>query len=244
VILSIKELRFGYGELCLFRDFSLEPGPENPLAILGPSGCGKTSLLRLIAGLERPLAGEIRRAGEISCVFQEDRLLPWMTALENVSLPGRRLLGRAASEERGRLFLERAGLGGRTGAYPGELSGGERRRVAIVRGFACPGPLVLMDEPFQSLDIPLRIALMDLTRNLLALEDRLLIMVPHDPREALYLAERIILLGKAGRGIILDEKPGFPREGRRYASPAAALVEEKLVGALAEAGGTPWGKPP
>jgi NitT/TauT family transport system ATP-binding protein len=244
VILSIKDLCFGYGELQLFKNFSLDPGPENPLAILGPSGCGKTSLLRLIAGLEQPLSGEIRRRGELSYVFQEDRLLPWMSALENVSLPGRRLLGKAASEERARRFLDRAGLAKRAGAYPGELSGGERRRVAIARGFACPGPLILMDEPFQSLDIPLRIALMDLTRNLLALEDRLLIMVTHDPREALYLAERIILLGKAGGGIILDEKPGLPREGRRYASPAAALVEEKLVEALAEAGGAPWGKPP
>jgi NitT/TauT family transport system ATP-binding protein len=231
---SLSNLSFAYGPRPLFENFSLEAGAENPLVILGPSGCGKTTLLRLIAGLEEPSAGELRLdpPSPVSVVFQESRLVPWLDTLENVSLPARRLLGRAGAEERGRRFLELAGLGDREGAFPAELSGGQRQRVAIARAFACPGPLILMDEPFQSLDIPLRIGLMDLTRSLLALEDRLLIAVTHDPREAVYLGKRIILLGEPGRGIVLDELVELPPRERRYASPAAALLEQRLISAF------------
>jgi NitT/TauT family transport system ATP-binding protein len=93
-----------------------------------------------------------------------------------------------------------------------------------------------MDEPFQSLDIPSRIALMDLTRTLLAPEERLLIAVTHDPREAVYLGARIILLGRGGQGIVRDERPPFPLGERRYGSTAAAPLEERLIRALAEEG--------
>ncbi|GHV68769.1 ABC transporter ATP-binding protein [Spirochaetia bacterium] len=236
--ISIKNISFGYTADPVFENFSLETD-DSPLVILGPSGCGKTTLLRLMAGLEKPQAGEIIfndkntdkgvDETEVSFVFQESRLLPWMTALENVSLPCGRLLGKTVADERAGHFLDLAGLGERLNAYPAELSGGQKQRVAIARAFAFPGALVLMDEPFQSLDIPLRISLMDLTRKLLSMEERLLIAVTHDPREGLYLGSRIILLGKPGRGIVLDKKVEAKPGERRYASAASSLEEAKLV---------------
>ncbi|MDR3276306.1 MAG: ABC transporter ATP-binding protein [Treponema sp.] len=245
--LSIEKLSFGYTGTLVFRDFSLSLGAENPVVILGPSGCGKTTLLRLCAGLLKPDAGTVkilnkpRASAElpaVSVVFQEPRLFPWFTALENAALPARRPLGRAA-EDRARRFLELLGIAGKAGAYPAELSGGEKQRVAIARAFACPAPLILMDEPFQSLDIPRRIELMDLCLALLqgsgAGEDGtapLLVAVTHDPGEAVYLGRRVIVLGKVPGDILFDETLGLSRDERAYGSVTRACLEARLIRAL------------
>ncbi|MDR1318538.1 MAG: ATP-binding cassette domain-containing protein [Treponema sp.] len=234
--LSIEKLCFSFGEKTIFENFSLALGGEaaagtprdNPLVILGASGCGKTTLLRLMAGLLRPDAGEIALRGggsgggaaaggaagkpdsggpACSFVFQEPRLLPWKTALANVSLPIEGLLGRKEARERARRYLGLVSMEDFCEAFPEELSGGQKQRVNIARAFACPGSLLLMDEPFQSLDIPLRRHLLDLTKKLLESSPRRLVAVTHDPREALYLGRRVIVLGRPPRGIVLDLNP-------------------------------------
>jgi NitT/TauT family transport system ATP-binding protein len=247
VKLSVKNLNFGFGEKPLFENFSLGLGGESPVVILGPSGCGKTTLLRILAGLLKP--DEVRKRGAVrgeqlaplgvieaarsaSFVFQEPRLLPWMKVLGNVSLPMKRYMGKDAAGDRARLFLDLVSLNDKAGSFPEELSGGERQRVSIARAFAFPGPVIFMDEPFQSLDIPLRLELMDTIITLLERESRLLIAVTHDPREAVYLGERIIVLGKPPGGVIFDEKVNLTRTERAYGTAAHSRLEARLLAVL------------
>ncbi|MDR3343358.1 MAG: ABC transporter ATP-binding protein [Treponema sp.] len=235
--IGITNLCFGFneqrfGEKLIFDRFSLEVGDENPVSILGPSGCGKTTLLRLMAGLLKPRSGEIKGPGNSSFVFQEPRLLPWLTVLENVILPIKKTMGREGAEKRGQYILELVSLDHKAAAYPGELSGGQQQRASIARAFAYPAPVLFMDEPFQSLDIPLRIELMAMTLSLLTEEQRLCIVVTHDPREAIYLGRRIIVLGNASQGIIFDEPVDMAPEERAYTSPGHSHLEARLLKAL------------
>ncbi|MDR3115446.1 MAG: ATP-binding cassette domain-containing protein [Treponema sp.] len=235
--IHFKKVVFGFGETLLFERFSLELGMENPAVILGPSGCGKTTLLRLGAGLLRPWSGEIAYApGDVpiacSFVFQEPRLLPWFTVLENVMIPLKAGFSRKDGEARARHFLELVSLHDKAGVYPEELSGGQRQRVSIARAFAYPAQFLFMDEPFQSLDIPLRIELMEMTLGLLTAEPRLCIAVTHDPREALVLGQRLIILGKPPRGIRFDETLRLPKEDREYPSMARGELERRIVQVL------------
>ena len=238
-LVVIRDVDFAFGgDRPVFSKLSLELGCESPVLILGPSGCGKTTLLRLIAGLLRPGAGEITIQGNtaptpaVSMVFQEPRLLPWKTVLENVSLPLTERLGKPAAGEQARRFLRLVSLEDRAAALPGELSGGQRQRVNLARAFAFPSEVLLMDEPFQSLDIPLRIALMDLTLSLLGEFPRLAVMVSHDPREAVYLGKRILVLGDNQRGVIHDETLNLERRERGYGSAAQGKLEQRLLGLL------------
>jgi NitT/TauT family transport system ATP-binding protein len=247
--LILEDLSFGFDNNPVFDRLNLELGERGPVSILGPSGCGKTTLLRLVAGLLTPQGGTLRfeagpavepspsgpsgRIAPVSFVFQESRLLPWLTVFKNLLLPMERVLGREAAEDRARLFLRLVSLENKGEAYPEELSGGQKQRVSLARGFAYPAKLVLLDEPFQSLDIPLRIELMEMTRSLLEAEPRLAVMVTHDPREAIYLGRRIIVLGRGG--IVFDEEITLSREERRYASAANSGLEARLLRAL---GGT------
>jgi NitT/TauT family transport system ATP-binding protein len=213
---------------------------NSPTVILGPSGCGKTTLLRLIAGLLKPWEGEVvilscmNETGSItenrmSFVFQEPRLLPWKTVLENVMLPIADGMGKAEAEKRARHFLELVSLADKAASRPAELSGGQQQRAGIARAFAYPSPVILMDEPFQSLDIPLRISLMDLTNRMLENFPRLALMVTHDPREAVYMGNRIIVLGNSPGGIVFDGKVTLAKNERRYGSAVSAEIEEKLI---------------
>ncbi|MDR0583060.1 MAG: ABC transporter ATP-binding protein [Treponema sp.] len=235
--ISFRSVDFGFdADAPVFKNLSLELGNESPVLILGPSGCGKTTLLRLIAGLLKPRAGDILITADsplpASVVFQEPRLLPWKTALENVELPLLELMGKKAAEERSRAFLRRVSMEDKDSALPHELSGGQRQRVNLARAFAFPGQALLMDEPFQSLDIPLRVALMDLTRVLTADFPRLTLMVTHDPREAVYLGERILVLGKSPAGIIHDGPVRLDRQDRSYGSAAQGKLEQQLLALL------------
>jgi NitT/TauT family transport system ATP-binding protein len=240
--LSVRDLSFSFGDSPLFENFSADLGAENPVAILGPSGCGKTTLLRLLAGLLKPTPSGGAPAGqgrgvfpegcEASFVFQESRLLPHLTVLENAALPIKRKAGKAAAEERAMRFLRLASLEDKAAAYPSELSGGQKQRASIARAFAYPAPIVFMDEPFQSLDIPLRLELMDMCASILEQEPRLAIAVTHDPREAVYLGKRIIILGKPPAGIIFDETVSLSREERAYGTEAHARLEARLLAVL------------
>jgi NitT/TauT family transport system ATP-binding protein len=187
---------------------------ETPTVILGPSGCGKTTLLRLIAGLLKPESGAIQCGtphfdgtdaiaadGEFNTafVFQEPRLLPHLSVLENITLPSRKHLPLDELRQKAMRLLALTGLHNEADRYPDELSGGQKQRVSIARAFCYPAPLLLMDEPFQSLDLPLRLSLLETLKNLLAVENRFVAAVTHDPREAVILAKRILVLGKTGR---------------------------------------------
>jgi NitT/TauT family transport system ATP-binding protein len=241
----IEDLHFDFLGREIFKNFSLSLSREDmPAVILGPSGCGKTTLLRLIAGLLPFSKGSINREGEgaplndddryiselpFSFIFQESRFLPWYTILENIMLPLEKIFGKQESRDRALHFLEQVSLDDKAYAYPDKLSGGQRQRAAIARAFAYPGEILLMDEPFQSLDIPLRIELMDLSLSLLEKEKRLAILVTHDPREAAFMGKRVMVLGQPPLGIVFDETINLSKEERGYGSAAAGELEKRLI---------------
>lgn len=171
----------------VLRDFSLSIADGERVCLKGVSGCGKTTVLRLIAGLEQPDSGTVQIIGEpkLSVIFQEDRLLPWKTALDNITVAG-------ADEATALRLLEQLGLGGEEHKLPRELSGGMRRRVAIARALANPGELFLLDEPVQGLDDGTAGQVLEVMHR--ELEGRTVILVSHDDDEISALAQRVIEL--------------------------------------------------
>jgi NitT/TauT family transport system ATP-binding protein len=245
----IEDLSFDFKGKKVFENLSLslEGSEILPAMLLGPSGCGKTTLLRIIAGLLPFAKGTIRRTMDyppgkaasetplrVSFVFQEPRFLPWLTILENIALPLEKEFGKNESRARALHYLEMVSLEDLSAFSPEKLSGGQRQRASIARAFAYPSELLLMDEPFQSLDIPLRIELMDLCVSLLEKEKRLSLVVTHDPREAVYMGSRIIILGSLPKGIIFDEKVALFREERSYGSMTAGELEKRLIKELSK----------
>ncbi|MFT4014889.1 MAG: ABC transporter ATP-binding protein [Paracoccus sp. (in: a-proteobacteria)] len=193
---------------------SLQLAPGRITVILGPSGCGKTTLLRLVAGLLAPRAGRIRVAGQpprpgrsTALLFQEPRLLPWRRVSDNLGLvlPHLSALARA---ERIAALLARVGLADRAQDWPEELSGGQQQRLALARILATGAPLLLMDEPFASLDALARAEMQDEVLRLLADEPaRAVLFVTHSIDEALVLADEILLM-RGGPGSFAEVDPG------------------------------------
>jgi NitT/TauT family transport system ATP-binding protein len=246
-VLTLHHLgrRFANGTEAL-RDVSLRIERGDFLALLGPSGCGKTTLLRLIAGLDAPDAGRLEWSGgaapapgEIGYVFQDATLLPWADAAENVFLPLRlRGRGRRAAEPEIQAALARVGLERFAQARPRELSGGMRMRVSIARALGTRPRLLLMDEPFASLDEFTRFRLQD---DLLALWRELgctVVFVTHSTYEACFLARRIVLMtprpGRIAAGIRSRVEPG---PETRLAPAYTALVAEVTHAMQAALGG-------
>jgi ABC-type nitrate/sulfonate/bicarbonate transport system ATPase subunit/ABC-type nitrate/sulfonate/bicarbonate transport system permease component len=243
VPLRVKGLRVRRGGRELFRDFSVDFAGGSVTAILAASGRGKTTLLDCVAGILTPDGGTILRGAEgqgdapggVSYLFQDGQLLPWRTVLQNVALPA----ARPGAIPRALAFLEKTGLSGRENAFPTELSGGERQRTALARAFCYPAPVLLMDEAFNSQDLPLKLALMDLTRSLLAQEPRTALLVTHDVREALCLADRILALTgeplSIARDIPVPRSRAAPRSmADTYVRlpPELAPLEEDILDAL------------
>lgn len=208
------------------------------VALLGGSGCGKTTLLRLVAGLDRPSAGAIRLDGEViaepradvGVIFQEPRLFPWLSVAENVGF-GLSHLSRFEREGLVTNALVRVGLGGYEKRWPRELSGGQQQRVAIARALVTRPKLLLMDEPFSALDATTRASLHG---HLLALwqESRpTVVMVTHDVEEAVTLADRIVVMQpKPGR--IFDELDNPLARPRDRLSPAFEAAKREALRAL------------
>lgn len=143
---AMKKVCFSYDSVSVLHDWSMELPSNGVVCLWGPSGCGKTTILRLLAGLEKPSAGTVEGVGRVSMVFQEDRLLPWLTALENVIITG------AEVSVAQQVMLALGLTEEETNAMPTNLSGGQQRRVALARALAADSNLLLLDEPFNGLD--------------------------------------------------------------------------------------------
>ena len=228
------EFRGRAGRVEALRDVTFTVAPGEFVCIVGPSGCGKTTLLRLLAGLIEPSRGTIRyenhvvsRAGSNALVFQEHGVFPWMTVRENVAF-GLKIKGvpRAERDRRAGSFIDRFGLGRFAESYPTELSVGMRQRVGIARAFATDVPVLLMDEPFGSLDVPTKWVLQEELLRLWREDRKVVVFVTHDIEEAVRLGDRVLVL--SGRpATILEEieiTAPRPREPMAVAPESAELV--------------------
>lgn len=194
------------GQTRVLSSFSLCAEKGKITCIIGPSGCGKTTILQLLAGLEQPDAGRITGTenARVSYVFQEPRLLLWKTVAQNIAFVLQDVVTPARQQELIKEYLAMIGLYEYRDSYPKALSGGMKQRLALCRAFAYPHDLLLMDEPFKSLDTPLRLGLVRQVARMWQANPRTIVFVTHDIVDALLLGHRIIVLS-ARPAAVLDE---------------------------------------
>jgi NitT/TauT family transport system ATP-binding protein len=232
-----KSFPYAKGTLPVFEDVSFSVEEGQFVSLVGPSGCGKTTLLRVIHGLAEPTSGVIEYRGsemrgvntDFSMVFQSFALLPWLTVAENVEL-GMEARGIAskARRDKAHFYLDKVGLDGFEEAYPRELSGGMKQRVGMARALAVEPAILLMDEPFSSLDAltaaSLREEVIDLWKDR-EIPVNTIIMVTHIIEEAVEMTDRILIFnGRPGR-LVEDRAVALPRPRNRRQGDFAAFVD-------------------
>jgi ABC-type nitrate/sulfonate/bicarbonate transport system ATPase subunit len=244
----VNELSHSFGELRAIARIDLQVEPGEVVGIVGPSGCGKTTLLELLAGLRTPDAGSISVGGRSdpaerleSCAYmpQRDLLLPWLSAVDNAAL-ALRIAGSSKSEARAEAggHFERLGLAGFEPTRPGELSGGMRQRVAFLRTLMAGRPVLLLDEPFASLDAITRAEMQSWLAGVLGPDLHTVVLVTHDVEEALYLSDRVLVLTPRPARVADRIEIDAPRTEDRAAavtSPEFAELKERALRSLAEA---------
>jgi len=188
----LKDVHLNYDEIEVLKGFTLEIPYKKITCIVGPSGCGKTSILNILAGLEENYSGVCHTESEkIGYIFQEDRLLPWETVYKNIQI-----VGKEENKEEINELLKTLGLKDFKDKYPDQLSGGMRQRCAIARGFYYHSTLLLMDEPFKSLDYDLRLNLVKYLSFIWKMKKNTIVFVTHDIDEALLLGHQILVLSE------------------------------------------------
>ena len=232
--LRVSDLTISYGGEPVLEGASISVGHGQFVSLVGPSGSGKSSLLRAVIGLQQPLKGTVEpevAPSEIAILFQDDALLPWKTARDNVAL-GLTLngIGRRPALERADLWLERVGLAGFGHRFPRHLSGGQRKRVALAQVLAREPKLLLMDEPFSSLDAIVRARIIQDVAALVERERISVLLVTHDLEEAIGLSDRIYLLSQGPRANVTQDY-ALPRQRdpvRSRINAAFAPLYEKI----------------
>ena len=229
--------------LSVLEDINLEINDGELICLLGPSGCGKTTLLRLIAGLDQPTSGEIVANGEVvekpsgdrAVIFQQYSLFPWLTVLQNVTF-GLEISGGSKEEniQAAERYLKSVGLLDFKDSYPHELSGGMKQRVAIIRSLLNHSPILLMDEPFSALDMQNRHKLQEQLIGVWQRFENTIVFVTHDVDEAVYLADKIVLLdkdpGKIAEIISVDLERPRKRDSLEFLKIQESIVDKLDMG--------------
>jgi|SRR5215204_1278356 len=237
-----------FGELRAIERIDLDAEPGEVVGIVGPSGCGKTTLLELVAGLRPVGSGTISVGGRREpserlerCAYmpQRDLLLPWLSALDNAAL-ALRIGGvdRQGARARAGEHFERLGLAGFERTRPAELSGGMRQRVAFLRTLMAGRPVLLLDEPFASLDAITRAEMQSWLAGVLRPDKHTVVLVTHDVEEALYLSDRVLVLSSRPASVADRIEIESPRSADRAAavtSPTFTALKERALRSLAEA---------
>ena len=228
----------------VLEDINLTINDGEFVCLLGPSGCGKTTLLRLVAGLDQPTSGEIivngekviEPSGDRAVIFQQYSLFPWLTVLQNVTF-GLEMTKKASKEENvaaAERYLESVGLIDFKDSYPHELSGGMKQRVAIIRSLLNHSPILLMDEPFSALDMQNRHKLQEQLIGVWKRFENTIVFVTHDVDEAVYLADKIVILdknpGKIANIIEVDIERPRNRESNEFLTIQDSIVENLDMG--------------
>jgi len=204
---------------------TLAAAPGEFSCLIGASGCGKSTLLSLVAGLDKPTAGQINVGGKVALMFQEPGLFPWLTAAGNVELALRaRGVSRAERKARAADLLEAVHLSGFGRKRPHELSGGMRQRVALARALAQDADVLLMDEPFGALDAMTRDLLHDELDRVRAGRNLTVLFVTHNVREAVRLGDRVVLLSSRPGRVIAEYPVPIQRPRRIDSAPVAELA--------------------
>ncbi|NMB35630.1 MAG: ATP-binding cassette domain-containing protein [Firmicutes bacterium] len=227
---EMKNITLNYGELKVLGDFSIKGEAEESICLFGPSGIGKTSILNVLAGILNPDSGSVISDNKrIAYVFQEPRLLPWMTVEENMEVGLFSLDSDATRRKKTvRQLLPKIGLEAFENYYPEQLSGGMKQRVSIGRAFVIQPDLLLLDEPFSGLDEALKIEMQDLLLTLKNYHSCTTIMVTHDLQEAIKLSDRILVVNGRPCRIILDITSN-PEERRQPLYKNELVERIKLV---------------
>jgi ABC-type nitrate/sulfonate/bicarbonate transport system ATPase subunit len=208
-VVTVDRLTIAFNGRIVFEDFSLAVAPGETLAILGPSGCGKSTLLRAIARLVAPQSGRIETDSEIGLVFQEPRLLPWLSVEKNVAFAARGEVERARVKD----AIDLVGLTHAAHLLPKALSGGMAQRASLARSLVRSPKLLLLDEPLSALDALARLDLQVAIARIIRETGCTAVLVTHDVDEALFLADRIFVLGATPAAIAteLDVPPSERR---------------------------------
>ena len=237
--LALHDAALGRPGAPVLDKVDLDVPPGEILTVVGSSGCGKSTLLRTLAGLLPLLSGEITQDGrpltapsaERALVFQEDALLPWRTLRANVEVPlAIKGLPRAERRTQAEAWLTRVGLTEQSRHLPHRVSGGQRQRAQLARALAGAPRAVLMDEPFGALDAQTRAGMQDLLVEVLRGTGATVVFVTHDVDEALFLGDRVALLG-AGRLIAVRDVPR-PRERAAHDDPARIALRREVLTSL------------
>jgi NitT/TauT family transport system ATP-binding protein len=224
----------GPGALLALDRISLTVRAGEFVCLVGASGCGKSTLLSLVAGLDRPSGGNVRvtGGGTPGLMFQDPALFSWLNVAANVELPLRlRRVPRGQRHSRGAELLDTVHLGDFARKRPHELSGGMRQRVALARTLALDTPVLLMDEPFGALDAMTRDLLHDELQRIWTERELTVIFVTHNVREAVRLADRVVLLSSRPGRVVYEQPVDLPRP-RRIDSPAAAALAAGITDRL------------
>jgi len=231
--LEVTEKRYRQAPRPAIAGLTLAAARGEFLALVGPSGCGKSTLLAILAGLDRDYQGSVRFSRDgtgilqprLGFIFQEPRLMPWLSARENLLLV---LQGWPDALVRAREALAAVGLAEWEAAYPGQLSGGMQRRVALARAFCVEPEVLLLDEPFVSLDAPTANSLRKLLAALWHAQRPTVVFVTHALREALALADRVQFLSAGPARVVLDLPVTLPRP-RMPEDPAVSALQQRLL---------------
>ncbi|HPD02008.1 MAG TPA: ABC transporter ATP-binding protein [Eubacteriales bacterium] len=233
-MVELKNINKSFSEKKLFFDFNLTFESGKITCVLGASGSGKTTLLNIIAGLTEFQGSCLKDGGDISYIFQKDRLIPRVSVYKNLDLSIKSKIKDKTERKKAIAdILKRVELPDTINDIPQELSGGEQQRISMARGFLFPAEILLMDEPFKELDIALKSRLVKLFCSLYDAFPRTVVFVTHDIYEALLLADRIIVISGAPAKIVLDEKIELPRAERDAFGTELDVIKKQLAKALA-----------